>query len=188
VTISNNHQVHQRIHDALTQLTHDINYLTDNTNPRHQEDRAETIARFSNALHTLTIHNYNLMLNPALTEDEEYMRMVCEGYDRDISTQPEPLELETLIWVTNFRTGKHTIQHMQVTGYDATTHRHELTFTLTDGTTHTTIAPYATNLETAILENLRLTEKTLIPKKDFTLRKSKRHAPALCLTIRTTLQ
>lgn len=116
------------------------------------------------------------------------MRMVCEGYDRDISTQPEPLELETLIWVTNFRTGKHTIQHMQVTGYDATTHRHELTFTLKDGTTHTTIAPYATNLETAILENLRLTEKTLIPKKDFTLRKSKRHAPALCLTIRTTLQ
>lgn len=187
MTISNNHQAYRRIRDALTHLTHDINYLADNANPRHQEDRAETVARFANALHTLTIHSYNLTLSPALAEDEEYMRMVCEGYDRDITTQPDLLEVETLIWLTNFHDGKHTTRHMQVTGYDAATRRHELTFTLTDGTTITATAPYATNLETAILENLRITEKTLIPKKDFTLRKSKRHEPALCLTIHTSL-
>jgi len=185
--MSSRYDINTHIQDAINQITHDINYLTDNTNPHNQADRAETVARFANALHALTIHQHNISLDPALAEDGEYMRMVCEGYDRDITAQPDPLELETLIWVTHFRTGKHTIDHMQVTGYDAATHRHELTFTLTDGTTHTAIAPYATNLETAILENLRLTEKTLTHKKDFTLRKSKRHAPALCLTIRTSL-
>lgn len=186
--MTSRYDINTSTQDAINQILIDIKRLTNSERPHYRADKAESIARFARALEALTLHQHNLALDPALAEDEEYMRMVCEGYDRDISTQPHPLELETLIWVTNFRTGKHTIQHMQVTGYDATTHRHELTFTLTDGTTHTTIAPYATNLETAILENLRLTEKTLIPKKDFTLRKSKRHAPALTLTIRTTLQ
>lgn len=185
--MSSRYDINTHIQDAISQITEDIRHLTTSERTHYQADKAESIARFARALETLTIHQHNISLDPALAEDGEYMRMVCEGYDRDITAQPEPLELETLIWVTHFRTSKHTIDHMQVTGYDAATHRHELTFTLTDGTTHTAIAPYATNLETAILENLRLTEKTLIHKKDFTLRKSKRHAPALCLTIRTSL-
>ena len=185
--MTSRYDINTSAQDAINQILIDIKRLTNSERTHYRADKAESIARFARALEALTLHQHNLTLDPALAEDEEYMRMVCEGYDRDITTQPHPLEVETLIWLTNFHDGKQTTRLMQVTGYDATTRRHELTFTLTDGTIITATAPYTTNAETAILENLRVTEKTLIPKKDFTLRKSKRHEPALCLTIRTSL-
>lgn len=185
--MTSRYDINTSTQDAINQILIDIKRLTNSERPHYRADKAESIARFARALEALTLHQHNLALDPALAEDEEYMRMVCEGYDRDITTQPHPLEVETLIWLTNFHDGEQTTRHMQVTGYDAPTRRHELTFTLTDGTIITATAPYATNAETAILENLRVTEKTLIPKKDFTLRKSKRHEPALSLTIRTSL-
>lgn len=181
------YDINTYIQDAIDQITEDIRHLTTSERTDYRADKAESIARFARALENLTLHQRNLSLDPALAENDDYLRMVCEGYSRDITAQPEPLEVETLIWLTNFHDGKHTTDHMQVTGYDAANHRHELTFTLNDGTTITATAPYTTNLETAILEHLRITEKTLTPKKDFTLRKSKRHEPALCLTIRTSL-
>lgn len=166
------------IQDAITQITSDIQHLTTSDNPHYRADKAEDIARFAYALATITLSHRNLELDPALAEDEEYMRIARAGYSVEISNWSSPLEVNTRIYADNKKTRNEInlrnkkVKHMQVTGYDITTQTHELTFTLKDGTTRTATATYTNFREIAILENLRLTGHTLYPYSNFATRKA----------------
>lgn len=191
--MTNRYDINTRIQDTINQITEDIRHLNTSERTHYRADKAETIARFARALEAVTLHQYNLSLDPALTEDENYLRMVCAGYSIDIVSYPKPLEVETSIQVADKKTRKeittkyeHQVKHMQVTGYDLGTRTHKLTFTLNDGTTREATATYTTNMETAILENLRLTNTTLHPGSDFTTRQNLSHNH-LILRIHTTI-
>lgn len=166
------------IQDAINQITNDIHHATNTNNPRYLADKAEDIARFADALATITLHQYNLTLDPALADNEEYMRVVCAGYSVELANWSAPLEVNTRIHVADKKTRNEInlrnqkVKHMQVTGYDITTQTHELTFTLKDGTTRTATATYTNFREIAILENLRLTGHTLYPYSNFGTRKA----------------
>jgi hypothetical protein len=124
------------IQDALTQITSDIRHAANTNNPRYLADKAEDIARFAQALATITLHQYNIILDPRLADNEEYMRIVCAGYSVELSNWSAPLEVNTRIHVADKKTRNEInlrnrkVKHMQVTGYDITTQTHELTFTL----------------------------------------------------------
>lgn len=165
------------IQDAINQITTDIRHAANTNNPRYLADKAEDIARFAQALATITLHQHNLTLDPALADNEEYMRVVCAGYSVEIGNWSTPLEVNTRIHVADKKTRNEInlrnqkVKQMQVTGYDITTQTHELTFTLKDGTTRTATATYTNFREIAILENLRLTETILYPYSNFATRK-----------------
>lgn len=176
---SRRYDINTHIQDAINQITNDTRHLTNSERTHYRADKAESITRFAHALKTLTLHQHNLALDPALTEDETYMRMVCDGYSTDIASWTNPLEVATLIQVASKKTRKeittkygHQVKHMQVTEYDPWKYTHKLTFTLNNGTTRTAAASVTTNLETAILENLRITGTLLRPHSDFTTRKN----------------
>lgn len=166
------------IHDAITQITNDIHHATNTNNPRYLADKAADIARFADALATITLHMRNLALDPALADNEEYMRVVCAGYSVEIGNWSTPLEVNTRIHVADKKTRNEInlrnqkVKHMQVTGYDIPTQTHELTFILKDGDTRTATATYTNFREIAILENLRLTETILYPYSNFGTRKA----------------
>ena len=190
---SRRYDINANVKDAINQITQDIRHLTTSESTHYRADKAEEIVRFARALETLTLHQHNLALDPTLAENEEYMRMATNAYTIDLSDWSEPLRMETLIHTPTKKIRKklttkygHQVKCMQVTGYNTETRTHELTFTLNDGTTHT-IYTYGDSRETAILENLRLTNRQLAPHTCFTTRKT-RYPTALILTIRTTLQ
>lgn len=166
------------IQDAISQITSDIRHAANTNNPRYLADKAEDIARFAQALATITLHQYNIILDPRLADNEEYMRIVCAGYSVELSNWSAPLEVNTRIHVADKKTRNEInlrnrkVKQMQVTGYDIPTQTHELTFTLKDGTTRTATATYTTFREIAILENLRLTGQTLYPYSNFATRKA----------------
>lgn len=181
------------IQDAINQITTDIHHADNTNNPRYLADKAEAIARFARALEALVLHQHNLTLDPTLAEDENYRRMVYAGYSIDATAHPKHLEVVTPIQVADKETLKaittkyeHQVKHMQVTGYNLETRTHELTFTLKDRTTRTATATYTSNMETAILENLRLTNTTLHPHSGFTTYKTSSQT-ALTLHIQTTI-
>lgn len=187
------YDINTYIQDAIDQITEDIRHLTTSERTHYRADKAESIARFARALETLTIHQHNLSLNPALAENEDYLRMVYAGYSIDSTAHPKHLEVVTPIQVADKETRKaittryeHQVRHMQVTGYSLETRSHELTFTLKDRTTRTATATYTSNMETAILENLRLTKTTLHPSRDFVTRETSSQT-ALTLHIGTTI-
>lgn len=165
------------IHDAITQITSDTQQITLGGQPLYQATKAHNLESFAYALTTIALSQRNLELDPALAEDEDYMRMVRSGYSLHISSYSDLLEVDTRIHVADRKTRKEIavrsqkVKHMQVTGYDPKTQTHELTFTLKDGTTRTATAIYTTYREIAILENLRLTETTLHPYSNFATRK-----------------
>ena len=165
------------IQDAITQITNDLRHATNTNNPRYLADKAADIARFADALATITLHQYNLTLDPALADNEEYMRIVRAGYSAELSNWSAPLEVNTRIHVADKKTRNEInlrnqkVKHMQVTGYDIPTQTHELTFTLKDGTARTATATYTNFREIAILENLRLTETIFYPYNNFATRK-----------------
>lgn len=182
------------IQGAIDQITEDIHRLNTGEHARYRADKAEAIARFAHALENLALHQYNLDLDPALAEDEDYIRMALNGYNADIADWVDPFRVETLIWVDTKKTRKelttkfeHQAKHMQVTGYDLDTQVHELTFTLNDGTTRTANTRCHNNGGAAVLEHLRLTNTTLRPYFNFTTRKRKLFDPALTLELHTTL-
>lgn len=175
---SRRYDINTRIQDAISQITEDIRHLNISERTHTRADKAESIARFARALETLTLHQHNLTLDPALADNEEYMRVVRAGYSVEIGNWSTPLEVNTRIHVADKKTRNEinlrnqNLKHMQVTGYDITTQTHELTFTLKDGTTRTATATYTNFREIAILENLRLTGHTLYPYSDFATRKA----------------
>lgn len=190
---SRRYDINSHIQDAINQITEDIRHLNNSEHTHYRADKAEAITRFARALEALTLHQHNLTLNPALAEDEDYMRMVYAGYSIDATAHPKHLEVVTHIQVADKETQKaittkyeHQVRHMQVTEYNLETRTHELTFTLKDRTTRTATATYTHNKETAILENLRLTKTTLHPHRDFTTYKTPSQT-ALTLHIETTI-
>lgn len=182
------------IQGAIDQITEDIHRLNTGEHARYRADKAEAIARFARALENLALHQYNLDLDPALAEDEDYIRMALNGYNADIADWADPFRVETPIWVDTKKTRKelttkfeHQVKHMQVTGYDLDTHVHELTFTLNDGTTRTANTRCHNNGGAAVLEHLRLTKTTLRPYFNFTTRKRKLFDTELTLELHTIL-
>ena len=182
------------IQGAIDQITEDIHCLNNGEHARYRADKAESIARFARALENLALHQYNLDLDPALAEDEDYIRMALNGYNADIADWADPFRVETLIWVDTKKTRKelttkfeHQVKHMQVTGYDLDTQVHELTFTLNDGTTRTANTRCHNNGGAAVLEHLRLTNTTLRPYINFTTRKRPLSDTSLTLELHTTL-
>lgn len=175
---SRRYDINTHIQDAISQITEDIRHLNTSERTHNRADKAESIARFARALETLTLHQHNLSLDPALADNEEYMRVVCAGYSVEIGNWSTSLEVNTRIHVADKKTRNEInlrnqkVKHMQVTGYDITTQTHELTFTLKDGDTRTATATYTTFREIAILENLRLTGHTLYPYSNFATRKA----------------
>ena len=182
------------IQGAIDQITEDIHRLNTGEHARYRADKAEAIARFAHALENLALHQYNLDLDPALAEDEDYIRMALNGYNADIADWADPFRVETLIWVDTKKTRKelttkseHQVKHMQVTGYDLDTQVHELTFTLNDGTTRTANTRCHNNGGAAVLEHLRLTNTALRPYFNFTTRKRPLSDTSLTLELHTTL-
>lgn len=177
---SRRYDINTNIQDAINQILIDIKQLNNSESERthYRADKAESIARFARALETIALHQHNLTLDPALADNEEYMRVVCAGYSVEIGNWSTPLEVNTRIHVADKKTRNEInlrnrkVKHMQVTGYDIPTQTHELTFTLKDGTTRTATATYTNFREIAILENLRLTGHTLYPYSNFATRKA----------------
>lgn len=190
---SRRYDINTNIKDAIDQITEDIRHLNTSERTHYRADKAESIARFARALEALALHQHNLDIDPALAEDENYRRMVCAGYSIDATAHPKHLEVVTPIQVADKETRKaittryeHQVRHMQVTGYNLETRTHELTFTLKDRTIRTATATYTSNMEAAILENLRLTNTTLHPHRGFVTRETPSQT-ALTLHIETTI-
>lgn len=192
--MTSRYDINTHIQDAIDQITEDLRHLTTSERTHYRADKAESITRFAHALKTLTLHQHNLTLDPALAEDEDYIRMALNGYNADIADWADPFRVETLIWVDTKKTRKelttkseHQVKHMQVTGYDLDTQVHELTFTLNDGTTRTANTRCHNNGGAAVLEHLRLTNTTLRPYFNFTTRKRPLSDTSLTLELHTTL-
>lgn len=192
---SRRYDINTNTQDAINQILIDIKQLNNSKSARthYRADKAEEIARFARALENLALHQHNLTLDPALAENDDYLRMVYAGYSIDATAHPKHLEVVTPIQVADKEIRKaittryeHQVRHMQVTGYSLETRSHELTFTLKDRTTRTATASFTSNMETAILENLRLTNTTLHPNRDFVTRKTPSQT-ALTLHIKTTI-
>lgn len=187
-------QIDALIKDATTEISENIDRLQWGSSLDHT-DKAETITRFAKALETLMLHKHNISLDPTLAEDEEYLRMVCARYQIDIMTRPVPHDVSVEIWVDTKKIRNavatkygHQIQHMQVTHYDVVHDVHNIVFTMEDGTTLSATAAAMTNLETAYLENLRLTARQLRPGTDFTTKKSLTRHNSLDLTLKTSIR